>query len=130
MGGGNNTMTMNEHPVFEAPDRGSFNIPNERPVDLVHLARQTGGDRSLEEEVLRLFVKQAHSIGRAMRERTDADARKRAAHTLKGAARAVGAGGVADCAHALEGAPDERGCIKALLAEIDTTCDYINSLLR
>ena len=29
-----------------------------RPIDLVHLARQTLGDRSLEQEVLRLFLTQ------------------------------------------------------------------------
>jgi hypothetical protein len=31
----------------------------ERPIDLVHLARMTLGDRSLEREMLQLFVRQA-----------------------------------------------------------------------
>ncbi|RUV26092.1 histidine kinase, partial [Mesorhizobium sp. M5C.F.Ca.IN.020.32.2.1] len=33
-----------------------------RPVDLAHLARQTMGDRNLEQEVLALFVQQALSV--------------------------------------------------------------------
>lgn len=123
-------MANNDHPVFAAPDRCEIKITDQRPVDLVHLARQTGGDRALEEEVLRLFVKQAHAIGRTMRSQADTDSRKRAAHTLKGAARAIGAGPVADRADAVEGDPAQRHCLSALLAEIDTACDYINSLLR
>ena len=31
-----------------------------RPIDLVHLARQTGGDKALESEVLALFADHGH----------------------------------------------------------------------
>ena len=34
-----------------------------QPIDLAHLARQTGGDRVLEAEVLRLFA--TRSLGRS-----------------------------------------------------------------
>ncbi|WP_375565436.1 Hpt domain-containing protein [Oceaniradius stylonematis] len=122
--------TQSRHPVFETPDMAYQTMARERPVDLVRLARQTGGDRALEEEVLHLFLKQAKSIGKAMRVGTDADQRKRHAHTLKGAAHAVGAGAIADTAKAVEDLPGERRCVRALLTEIDRTCDYINSLLR
>jgi HPt (histidine-containing phosphotransfer) domain-containing protein len=120
----------NKHPVFETPDMAGQMIARERPVDLVRLARQTGGDRALEEEVLHLFLKQAKSIGKAMRDGADATQCKRHAHTLKGAARSVGAGAIADTAKAVEDMPGERSCVRALLTEIDRTCDYINSLLR
>jgi hypothetical protein len=33
--------------------------PDDRPIDLVHLARATLGDRSLEREVLQLFDRQS-----------------------------------------------------------------------
>lgn len=123
-------MTEQNHPVFATPNTQCMTMDRARPVDLVKLARQTGGDRALEEEVLRLFLKQAKGIARAMEGQADAEQRKRDAHTLKGAARAIGAGAIAETAGALEQTPGEGGCVRALLSEIDRTCDYINSLLR
>ncbi len=76
-------------------------------IDLVHLARQTGGDRELEHELLALFadqcVKHLHTIRHAAaHEGCDA------AHTLKGAARAVGAWSVAEAAEKVEQALGKR----------------------
>ncbi len=124
------SIKMNGHPVFCSPAGEGMTTAAARPVDLVHLARQTGGNRDLEEEVLQLFLKQAASIANLVRSDEDADCVKQAAHTIKGAARAVGAFDVANCAEDLEGHPSETRCVKALVAEIDTTCDYISSLLR
>jgi HPt (histidine-containing phosphotransfer) domain-containing protein len=73
----------------------------ERPLDLVHLARQTLGDRALEREVLALFRIQAQAICRQMAEAPEAQ-RADLAHTLKGSARAVGAWRVAERAEACE----------------------------
>jgi HPt (histidine-containing phosphotransfer) domain-containing protein len=73
----------------------------ERPLDLVHLARQTLGDRALEREVLALFRIQAQSIYRQMAEAPSSH-RADLAHTLKGSARAVGAWQVAERAEACE----------------------------
>ena len=123
-------MAQQGHPVFETPDMGGATVGRARPVDLVKLARQTGGDKALEEEVLRLFLRQAKAVGRAVDARCSDEQRKHNAHTLKGAALAIGAGAIADSAMAVERSPQERGCVRALLAEIDRTCDYINSLLR
>ncbi|HEY7382132.1 MAG TPA: Hpt domain-containing protein [Beijerinckiaceae bacterium] len=69
--------------------------------DLVHLDRQTFGDAALQDELLRLFDEQCARLmpviaGGTSRERADA------AHTLKGAARAVGAWPVASRAEAFE----------------------------
>ncbi len=69
----------------------------DRPLDLVHLTRQTFGDKRLETELLRLFVRQAEQIDRALEmgpERGgqgDLDL----LHLLVGSARAVGATRVA-----------------------------------
>lgn len=66
----------------------------ERPIDLVHLARQTLGDRALEREILDLFITQVKAVlGRL--EAAAEEARPDLAHTLKGSARAVGAWKVA-----------------------------------
>jgi HPt (histidine-containing phosphotransfer) domain-containing protein len=123
-------MVMNETPVFAPPDSSGGLRGDERPVDLVFLARQTGGDRALEEEVLRLFAKQAAMLGNELRSQEDADLRKRNAHTLKGAARAVGAFGLADCALQIESEPENPTPVTALLREVETVRDYIASLLR
>ena len=70
-------------------------------VDLVHLARYTGGDEALNAEVLRLFDRQASEMVSRLGPILDArDARTWAeiAHSLKGAARGIGAFALADAA--------------------------------
>jgi HPt (histidine-containing phosphotransfer) domain-containing protein len=74
----------------------------ERPIDLVHLARQTLGDRALESEVLDLFVVQARAILDQLAREGDLKRRFDLAHTLKGSARSVGAWQVAHEAEACE----------------------------
>lgn len=71
-------------------------------IDLAHLARQTGGDHELERELLSLFVQQCARHLRTIHAAGDARSRMDAAHTLKGAAQAVGAWSVADAADAME----------------------------
>lgn len=73
-------------------------------LDLVHLSRQTMGDRALETELLELFDKQAASalarlVGPAgAAGSVGADV----AHMLKGSAKAVGAFGVSAAADVVE----------------------------
>ena len=44
-------------------------VPVERPIDFEHLSRMTLGDRTLEREVLSLFVRQAEMLRARMRNR-------------------------------------------------------------
>ncbi len=106
------------------------NIPD--PIDLVHLARQTMGDRDLEREVLQLFVGQAERLAGALEAAGDTMAKKRILHTMKGAARGVGAWEVADTASALEETATAELGVEALhqaiaratafIATIEPTC--------
>jgi HPt (histidine-containing phosphotransfer) domain-containing protein len=73
-----------------------------RAIDLVHLARQTGGDEALERELLALFAEQCQRQITIIHELGDCLRRADAAHTLKGAALAVGAWSVAEAATAVE----------------------------
>jgi HPt (histidine-containing phosphotransfer) domain-containing protein len=74
--------------------------PDDGPIDIDHLARMTLGDTSLEREVLAMFSAQAVSLLGAL---TGLPPETNAlAHTLKGAARAIGAFGVAEAAERLE----------------------------
>src|SRR3954454_33780 len=76
-------------------------VPDDRPIDLVHLARTTLGDRGLEREVLQLFDRQSALLIARMRSAAPAGI-VTLAHTLKGAARGIGAWRVARAAEALE----------------------------
>jgi HPt (histidine-containing phosphotransfer) domain-containing protein len=73
----------------------------DRPVDLVHLANQTMGDKDLENEVLQMFARQARKSLQEIAG-TDAAGIAAAAHCLKGAAAAVGAFKVSAAAERLE----------------------------
>jgi HPt (histidine-containing phosphotransfer) domain-containing protein len=80
-------------------------MPAETIVDMEHLARYTGGDAALNAEVLRLFDSQATELVarlNAILEARDAKSWKEVTHTLKGAARGIGAFGFADAAASLE----------------------------
>lgn len=76
------------------------------PIDLVFLARQTFGNRAVEQEVLRLFRDQAPRLAAAARAAAGSE-RSRLAHRLVGAARAIGAGAVAEAARGVEDRPDD-----------------------
>ena len=86
-------------------------------IDQVHLERMTLGDRSLEREVLEIFVRQTamtlERIAGAGPARTAA-----AAHTLKGSARGIGAWRVAQAAERLEQAATGTADEAAMLAAI------------
>lgn len=71
-------------------------------IDTAHLSRQTGGDHALERELLTLFAQQCVKHLRTIHGSTDMQARLDAAHSLKGAARAVGAWQVAEAADRIE----------------------------
>lgn len=76
-----------------------------RPIDLVHLARYTGGDVALNREVLSLFIGQAEQLVAKLRihlDKADSKAWHEVTHSLKGAARGVGAFAFADAAAAAE----------------------------
>ncbi len=91
----------------------------EAPIDHVHLARYTFGNRALEIEVLHLFADQAPDYLEGLRNAETEKAWRDAAHTLKGSARAVGAFRVADRAEraeALKACPDQQARLAAIEA--------------
>jgi HPt (histidine-containing phosphotransfer) domain-containing protein len=76
-----------------------------RPVDLAHLARYTGGDHELDSEVLSLFTGQAEQLIARLRihlEHADTKGWHEVNHSLKGAARGIGAFALGDAADAAE----------------------------
>lgn len=107
----------------------------ERPIDLVHLARQTLGDRSLEQEILALYLKQARTLVERIGACRSARDRADFAHTLKGSSRAVGAWQVAEAAEAVEVVPPGASgefdqAFARLSACVETACESIVDLQR
>jgi HPt (histidine-containing phosphotransfer) domain-containing protein len=98
-----NSSAARNDKLAPAPD-------GERPIDLVHLARQTDGDVQLEAELLAMFDRQAEKLAQRVR-LADLPRRARAdiAHRLRGSALAIGAGAVARTAEALESAFEAEG---------------------
>ncbi|MDE3117091.1 MAG: Hpt domain-containing protein, partial [Pseudomonadota bacterium] len=92
-----------------------------RPVDLAHLSTYTGGDAALNAEVLQLFVDQAAMLMVQLRSAVQAGDQKSwfaTAHSLKGAARGIGAFAMADAAAEVETIPaaSAQEALKALHA--------------
>ncbi|MEM1376562.1 MAG: Hpt domain-containing protein [Pseudomonadota bacterium] len=103
---------------------------NPPPIDLQFLSAQAGEDRMLVEELLHMFVKQVRGLANTMNNSDDLSEVLKAAHTLKGTARAVGALSIEEGATAMELSSQPKSDLKALNAEIDAACDYVASLLR
>ena len=105
--------------------------PASRAIDLVHLARQSLGDKGLECELLALFERQAGQILARLAQdmaATNPKARADLAHTLKGSALAIGANRVAAAAAAYEAASTDRQML-ALRKAVDEARCAVASLL-
>jgi HPt (histidine-containing phosphotransfer) domain-containing protein len=107
-------------------------------IDMVHLARYTGGDAKLDAEILRLFDSQAIGLVDRLKEvllTGDTKSWKEIAHTIKGAARGVGAFALADAAASCEqvGLIDPRAAaeaVKRLGSEADAVQAFIEEVVR
>ena len=99
------------------------------PVDLVHLSRQSLGDRSLETEILRMFHSQSKLYMDRLENAKTAEERKMAAHTVVGSARGLGAWKVASEAELVEQAAGRACDVSSLKEAVEEANDYIEALL-
>lgn len=86
-------------------------------LDRDHLARYTAGDAALEAELFALLGAQIDACTTALREAADgrdAEGWARAAHTLKGAARGVGAMALGEACAMAEKQPLDAGALNAV----------------
>jgi HPt (histidine-containing phosphotransfer) domain-containing protein len=123
-------MQMEALRMLDAGEAPSL-APDDRPIDLVHLARTTLGDRSLEREVLQLFDRQSMLLIQRMRVASPGGIMP-LAHTLKGSARGIGAWRVARAAEAVEIAEgrDLNNAVDRLAAAADEARALIAELLK
>src|SRR3954453_21057833 len=123
-------MHMESLRMLDAGEAPSL-APEDRPIDLVHLARTTLGDRSLEREVLQLFDRQATLLIQRMRVAASGGVMP-LAHTLKGSARGRCAGRAARAAEAVEVAEgrDPKGALDRPAAAAEQARALIAELLK
>jgi len=108
----------------------SSNRVTGRPVDLVHLARYTLGNNSIEREVLSLFRTQSSQFLSRLKEAVNESAWKQAAHTIRDSALEIGAWHVARTAEDAEAHSERQGrVIEDLEQRIDEANCFIGSLL-
>lgn len=111
------------------------NAATETPIpaiDLAFLQRYTLGDSALQQEILELFSAQLEtSIGKLRAAETAQDW-LRATHTLKGSARTVGAGALADSAQNAEAIsdPSDAECRRRALAELESEARAVAAFLN
>jgi len=84
-----------------------------RPIDLVHLAKQSLGDPGLEEEILRMFDQVAQIYVQRIGESRVCEEVLADLHALKGASMGVGAAGIAAMAKAGEDEAKKNGSLSA-----------------
>lgn len=89
--------------------------------DRQHLSQYTGGDETLERELIGLFLAQFSPVRTQLDNAVTAEDWKFAAHSLKGSARSIGAPRIATLAEELEDLGWEGAATakKDLLSELD-----------
>ena len=117
-----------DEPKSPASDR---NLASE-PVDVQHLRRYTLGDQKLETEIFQLFLTQLPELIAALRTaQTERDWRM-AAHSLKGAGRAIGAWRIARLAEGAEGLTFGIDCeaCETAVAEFDEAASEVRQYIE
>jgi len=112
--------------------------PQSPPVDLVHLSRYTGGDTALNAEVLQLFVNQAAELMTQLNsvlKTGDVKNWHHVTHSMKGAARGIGAFALADVAASAEPIDPVRetenaaSAVRALAAQAEAVRLFVDAYL-
>lgn len=98
---------------------------NIKPVDLVHLSKQTFGSKELENEVLGLFRNHSQVCLKRMKEAKSNKDWADAAHSIKGSARAIGAWEIGERAEYYE-----RQAEAGELSDKNSACEDIGNLVE
>ena len=103
-------------------------------IDLEHLARYTGGERGLNSEVLRLFdgqiTKMVAELHTLLASR-DSKRWREVAHSIKGAARGVGAFSMGDLAASAEPVhPGDTTAAKDLIDKLESEDEIVRAFIE
>jgi HPt (histidine-containing phosphotransfer) domain-containing protein len=105
----------------------------EQPVDLHHLGRYTGGDRAINQEILLLFEAQCREMIAKLDVLTtgqnDTKLWREITHTLKGAARGIGAFALGDAAAQAENTSTETEAALAAVQQLKLTSAAVHGFI-
>lgn len=106
-----------------------------KAVDLSHLSRYTGGDEAINVEVLKMFNDQASELVTRLKgilDARDAQSWKEVTHTIKGAARGIGAFPMADAAAFAEPIDPvrDRGNASLAITALKTEAEQVESFIK
>jgi HPt (histidine-containing phosphotransfer) domain-containing protein len=103
-------------------------------IDMEHLDRYTGGDAKVNAEVLRLFETQTNDLVarlQAILDARDAKSWKQVTHTIKGAARGIGAFAMADAAAQCEPIDlSDRSRASTAISLLKTHTDAVQAFIQ
>jgi hypothetical protein len=117
--------------AFTTPDNLNGLTPSQqRPIDLVHLASQTKGDKAVEVEILQMFARQARGCLVALTADRGKVEVKAAANRLRNAAMAVGALRVAAAADLVETKGANADALASVAAAVLEAEHFILKLAR
>ncbi len=117
--------------AFATPDNLNGLTPSQqRPIDLVHLASQTKGDKAVEVEILQMFARQARGCLVALTADRGKAEVKAAAIRLRNAAMAVGALRVAAAADLVETKGANADALASVAAAVLEAEHFILKLAR
>jgi len=103
-------------------------------IDLEHLARYTGGEKAINADILRLFdgqitrmVAELHTV----LENSDAKRWREVTHSIKGAARGVGAFAMGDLAARAEPVqPGDTTAAKDLIEKLESETQIVRAFIE
>ncbi len=97
-----------------------------------HFARQTFGDRGLQQEIIQLFIAQVEDARKALGAPMTTTAWRFMTHTLKGAAGAVGAVRLAELAAAweLSGSPKDAAARQTIVNQFEAETAHFIAAAR
>lgn len=115
--------------ILEAPEFGSGRECDDRPIDMLHLSKQTSGDSYLESELLTLFAKQVRESLSEMAICTEKQ-RAKMAGEVHNAAESIGAFDIAEKAGRVEADPADPISLAAFSNSVVKASTFIASLNR
>ncbi|MEP2945942.1 MAG: Hpt domain-containing protein [Lentilitoribacter sp.] len=115
--------------ILEAPEFGSGRECDDRPIDMLHLSKQTSGDSNLESELLTLFAKQVRESLSEMAICTEKQ-RAKMAGEVHNAAESIGAFDIAEKAGRVEADPADPISLAAFSNSVVKASTFIASLNR
>jgi HPt (histidine-containing phosphotransfer) domain-containing protein len=109
-------------------------MPAKAVINMEHLARYTGGDATVNAEILRLFDAQTNDLVAKLLlilDARDAKSWKEITHTIKGAARGIGAFELADAAAQCEPIDlDDRTRASEAIAVLKSHSEAVQAFIK